>query len=155
MWFLLSTTSSLVRKTKHPSIKSLSVIYMWARQAACCVRSCTGPGAPLAGNRTVDSPHSLAESKQDFTPVFLEKDLRLLSAEMLDFLDNPWQKAAWGEDRNSRSRNESGMSHQESCSAPRRMRWLWVSPKHVFSVCPNMAYWKRSCSHSFWQSETL
>ena len=53
------------------------------------MRSCTGPGALLAGNRTVDSPHSLAESKQDSTPAFLEKDLRLLSAEMLDFLDNP------------------------------------------------------------------
>ena len=61
----------------------------------------------------------------------------------------------WGEDRNSRSRNESGVSHQESCSGPRRMRWLWVSPKHVFSMCPSTAYWKRSCSHSFWQSETL
>ena len=89
MWFLLSRTSSLVRKTIHASIKSLLTIYMWARQAACCVWSCTGPGALLAGNRTVDSPHSLAESKQDSTPAFLEKDLRLLSAEMLDFLDNP------------------------------------------------------------------
>ena len=88
MWFLLSRTSSLVRKTKHSSIKSLLTIYMWARQAACCVQSCTEHGALLAGSRTVDSPHSLAESKQDSTPVFLQKDLRLLPAEMLDFLNN-------------------------------------------------------------------
>ena len=54
---------------------------MWSR---------AGPGTLLTGDRTavtMDSPYSLAESKQDSTPVFLEKDLRLLSAEMFDFLD--------------------------------------------------------------------
>lgn len=35
----------------------------------------------------MDSPHPQAESKQDSTHVFLEKDLRLLAAEMFDFLD--------------------------------------------------------------------
>lgn len=126
MWFLLSRTSSLVRKTKHSSVKSLITIYMWVHQAVCCVWSCAGPGTLLTGDRTAvttDSPYSLAESTQDSTPVFLEKDLRLLSAEMFDFLDRkaPLTESSLdlGEDRNSRNRNESGVSHPEISLSPR------------------------------------